>query len=70
MSKLNLKYKGNDSWDRPVYESDGRLYVDVDPRKNHGADICTKNNNAFDGEPDAPISTGTEITFIPERITW
>ncbi len=68
--KLILTFKGYDEWDRPVYESDGRLFVDVDPQKDHSPDIHTKNNNAFDGEPDAPISTGTEITFIPERITW
>ena len=30
MKKLILNYKGRDSWDRPVYESEGRLYVDVD----------------------------------------
>ena len=27
---LRLEYRGRDSWDRPVYECDGRLYVDVD----------------------------------------
>ncbi len=70
MSKLNLTYKGFDSWDRPVYECEGRLYVDVDPRKDHGPDICTKNDNAFDGEPDAHIPADTEVTFIPERMTW
>lgn len=30
---LRLEYRGRDSWDRPVYECDGRLYVDVDPRR-------------------------------------
>ena len=40
--KLILNYKGRDSWDRPVYEAGGKLYVDVDPRKGHGPDICTK----------------------------
>ena len=54
MKKLILNYKGRDSWDRPVYESDGRLYVDVDPRKGWKPNICTKYNNEFDGEPDTP----------------
>ena len=31
--RLRLEYRGRDSWDRPVYECDGRLYVDVDPRR-------------------------------------
>ena len=44
---LRLEYKGRDSWDRPVYECDGKLYVDVDPRKSKPADICTKQGNAF-----------------------
>ena len=46
---LRLEYRGRDSWDRPVYECDGRLYVDVDPRRSRPADICTKQGNAFDG---------------------
>lgn len=33
MKKLVLNYKGRDSWSRPVYEANERLYVDVDPRK-------------------------------------
>lgn len=45
---LRLEYRGRDSWDRPVYECDGRLYVDVDPRRSRPADICTKQGNAFD----------------------
>lgn len=48
---LRLEHRGRDSWDRPVYECDGQLYVDVDPRRSRSADICTKQGNAFDGEP-------------------
>lgn len=33
MNHLILHYKGRDDWERPVYEANGRLYVDVDPRK-------------------------------------
>lgn len=68
--KLVLEHRGRDSWDRPIYECDGRLYVDVDPRKSRPADICTKQGNAFDGEPCDPVPEGTAIEFVPERDTW
>ena len=42
---LRLEHRGRDSWDRPVYECDGQLYVDVDPRRSRPADICTKQGN-------------------------
>ena len=67
---LTLTLKGRDSWDRPVYECEGQLYCDVDPRKNRGPKICTKYNNEFDGEPDDNIPEETEIVFIPARDTW
>lgn len=70
MKKLTLTYIGRDSWDRPVYESEDRLYVDIDPRKSRQPDICTKQNNAFDGEPNIPISEDIKIEFIPFRDTW
>jgi len=53
-----------------MYECDGKLYVDVDPRKHMPAEICTKSNNEFDGEPDWPINKDVEVTFIPSRDTW
>jgi hypothetical protein len=67
---LTLTHIGRDSWDRPVYECDGRLYVDVEPRKNWSAKICTKYGNEFDGEPLDPIAEDTEVDFIPCRDTW
>lgn len=70
MAKMTLTYRGRDSWSRPVYECDGRLYVDVDPRPGRNPDICTKNGNQFDGEPDCPIAEGTEVEFSPCRDTW
>lgn len=66
--KLTLNYKGRDSWSRPVYEADGRLYVDTDPRKCFPPSICTKCNDAFDGEPCDPVTA--EFEFIPCRDTW
>lgn len=68
--KLTLTHLGRDSWSRPVYECYGRLYVDVDPRKHREPDICTKQGNAFDGEPLDPIAAGVEIEFVPCRDTW
>ncbi|MCL2392973.1 MAG: hypothetical protein FWC66_10295 [Oscillospiraceae bacterium] len=70
MKTLNLTHVGRDSFDRPVYECDGKFYVDVDPRKHMPANICTKLNNEFDGEPDSPLSADIEIIFIPARDTW
>jgi len=67
MKTLKLNYKGRDSWDRPVYECDGKLYVDVDPRKHMPARICTKSDNEFDGEPEWDIDKDIEIVFIPIR---
>ena len=69
MKTLNLTHKGRDSWDRPVYECDGVLYVDVNPRSDH-PEICTKSDNEFDGEPDWPIKKDVEIIFIPSRDRW
>lgn len=70
MKKLTLNYKGRDSWSRPVYEADGNLYVDVDPRKGWKPNIHTKYNNEFDDEPDMPISENIQIEFVPCRDTW
>lgn len=70
MKEMTLNYKGRDSWSRPVYEANGRLYVDVDPRKDWKPNICTKYNNEFDGEPDEPIPADTRITFVSGRDTW
>lgn len=70
MSKLVLTFVGHDSWDRPVYESGDRLYVDTDPRSHRSPKICTKYNNAFDGEPDSPIPEDTEIEFVTTRVVW
>ncbi|MFA6805725.1 MAG: hypothetical protein WCR17_07130 [Candidatus Methanomethylophilaceae archaeon] len=74
--KIKLTFKGMDSWDRPVYEDEnGRLWKDVDPRKNRKADLCTVQNNEFDGEPSTNMCyikqyENVKIKFIPERITW
>lgn len=68
--KITLNFKGCDGWDRPVYECNGRLYVDTDPRSHRSPQICTKYNNEFDGEPDTPISEDTEVEFIPSREVW
>ncbi len=68
--EATLTFVGCDSWDRPVYERNGVLYVDVDPRPQMQPNICTKAGNEFDGEPDSPIRADVEITFVPKRYTW
>ena len=70
MEKLILNYKGRDDWERPVYESNGQVYVDVSPYKERKADIHTKCDNDFYGEPDMPISENLEVEFVPGRDTW
>lgn len=66
--ELTLTLLGRDDWDRPVYRgSDGRLYVDVEPRA-CCPHICTKSGNDFYGEPEVPVET--EPTFVPSRDTW
>lgn len=68
-NQLPIIFKGRDSWSRPVYEDlSGRLLVDVDPRKDRGPDICTKQGNAFDGEPCDPVDG--DFDFIPCRDIW
>ena len=52
---LVLNYVGNDSFSRPVYENDGKLYVDVEPLSDCEPNICTKMYNHFNGEPDTSL---------------
>jgi len=74
MEKLEITYIGLDSFSRPVYKDvDGKLFVDVDNRKNRNPEICTKYNNQFEGEPDTPIQyiekyKSVNIVFLPKRI--
>ena len=68
--KLRLEYLGRDSWSRPVYVCDGRLYVDVDTRESRPAEICTKYGNTYEGEPCDHVPDGTIIEFVPERDIW
>ena len=75
MRKLILTLAGRDNWDRPVYESDEKYFVDVDPRKSRKPDICTKQGNQFNGEPDISLADlkefeNAEIEFVPARDTW
>lgn len=72
---LVLNYVGNDSFDRPVYENNGKLFVDVDPLSYCKPKICTKLYNCLDGEPDTPIQymkkyEDVEVEFSPKRIVW
>ncbi len=68
--QMLLILQGRDSWDRPVYKGpDRNLYVDVDPRKGWGPNICTKYQNDFDGEPDGPVRD-VDFIFTPFRDVW
>lgn len=71
---MKLKYLGNDSWDRPVYEDEnGRIWKDLDDREGTEPSLCTSLNNAFDGEPDTPMYVmkkyeGVKVEFFPMRM--
>ena len=72
---LVLNYVDNDSFCRPVYENDGKLFVDVDPLSDCKPNICTKMYNHFNGEPDTSIQDMKEyeamqVKFSPKRIVW
>lgn len=72
---LVLNYVGNDSYDRPVYENNGLLFVDVNPLSYEKPKICTKAYNCMDGEPDTPIQymikyENVLVDFYPKRIVW
>ena len=72
--KITLKFLGMDSWDRPVYKDEtGKLWKDINPRRQYAPELCTSNGNNIDGEPDVPMSAmkkyeNAEIQFIPERL--
>lgn len=70
MEKLVLLYVGRDSFSRPVFEAEGKLYVDVDPCEGWAPKICTKYGNNFDGEPDVAIREDVAMEFIPGRDLW
>lgn len=73
MMKKTLEYIGNDSWCRPVYKDEnGKLWKDTSMGRFKGKPyLCSALNNEFDGEPDCPIKSTIEVTFIPEYInTW
>ena len=69
-----LTYIGFDSWGRPVYEDQtGILFVDTYPISGCPMELCTKNGNKFDGEPDTPIcyTRYSDDTFtVNHRKTW
>ena len=65
---MTLEYIGRDGWDRPIYKSEGRIYVDIDPSGTHPA-IHTKSSNEIDGEPARPVND-TAFIFQPARDTW
>lgn len=75
MKKLTLYYVSDDSFNRPVYENGGVLFVDVDPLSYKKPAICTKAYNCLDGEPDTHIQymekyKDMEVEFFPQRKVW
>lgn len=49
MEIITLKYLGQDSWSRPVYNDEsGRIWKDVDPYSGVPGVLCSATNNDFD----------------------
>lgn len=69
-----LTFFGLDRMDRPVYSTeDGVLFVDIDPRATRPMALCTKLDNAFDGEPDTPIAHTRyrgDVLTVDRRVIW
>lgn len=72
--KRHFFFIGCDRWERPVYKNeDGLLLVDVCPLSDRPADLCTKCDNEFDGEPDISIKHtkyGHDEFVLDRRVTW
>lgn len=67
--KVRLRFKGVDSWDRPVYQDrNGNLWKDVHPQADMPPKLCSACNNEFDGEPDCPFHGDPD--FVPGRAVW
>ena len=70
---LHLKFLGTDSHDRQVFEDqNGRLWKNTEIFTHRAARLCTVLNNAFDGEPDTPMSVmdaykNVELVFLPKE---
>jgi hypothetical protein len=68
--KKTLTFIGRDSWCRPVYKDEnGRLWKDVDCRPKWWGPLCSCVGNDFEGQPESPMRSDIEITFIPARVT-
>jgi len=69
MKTLILNFKGLDDWDYPVYECNGKLYVDINPNY-PTPHFHTKSNNEFDGEAEYPVGEDVEVVFTSPRVVW
>ena len=66
--KLRLEYLGRDSWERPVYVCDGRLYVDVDPRRSRPTAIYTKHGNTYGANHATQYRREQSLSLFPSVI--
>jgi len=65
---MKLVFIGWDNFERPVYDYEGILYYDTDPRAHVPPSIYTKQENEFNGEPCGRITE--KCKFYPKRKTW
>lgn len=64
--KRTMQFIQKDNWDRPIYKckETGNLWKDINLGRN--APILYSCGNNIDGEPDMPIKSTLEITFIDQ----
>jgi len=62
---LELKYIGEDSWSRPVYQDQFKhLWKDVDLGSCDQPSLCSVVGDEFEGEPDTSIKQEIKCTFV------
>lgn len=66
--KKTLTFIKRDQYDLPIYQDEnGVFWIDIDPRKGHGAIYICRDNNPDNG-PDDPMDKNIVCEFVPERI--
>lgn len=63
---MSLRFCGRDKDGKPVYSSEGKYYVDIDPYGDNEPVIYSRCNNSFNGELEKHIED-TPFFFLPER---
>ena len=67
--KMKLKYIGEDSWSRPVYQDQhGHLWKDIHCGNSDTPSLYAAVNDEYDGEPDQPMEQEFLIVQAPNNM--